>query len=735
MRQPMKRLFYIFAAIATSLSAAYLTVVMLAQSRGAMAEISRQFDSFTQRNVRIKTEEAVRECQAVQRSISANFDEALSNVRGELAALGPAQVGSGYVWINARGQNGAGKSARIEVPIPVFGDTPIVPEKDKNDNPVKNCKISERIFDRIQNGKKIHASIMTKTNAAGEMLRVATTLKDADGRLLLGTKPEDSSEPAAIAHSMLARKTYTGIQNIAGRPYISVCEPLLDQYGEVIGAVEFLKDFNDIGFVFENLESVRIGDDGYLWGIRIGSAGDHSLQFCRERLMGAESESGAINFNEVGSSPDEIVDAAISAGENKILFRPSENYDGLSRRGNSAVIAFAYFKPWKMVIGATLHRENFESRLIDIELAVKNRPLYSMPIAIFSVMVSMIFAAIFVGKISSQPKKIMSAIDDMKLFDEKSAHRKLIEERESEYISIAETETLRIEVLKCAKFISRYVLRLSTLSADILEKAAKMNERVCSIMAQMDDKMAKLSEVQNALAVISKTAAVLNEDSGAALEGMGNSLEEMKEGSNLLLQLEENAKALIADSQNVEFQLSEVKDKADKVAAVAADIRTVSDRINMLAVNASIEAERSKDASGFKSVAAEVTKLSDTTALSASRISDTASGMCDSVNSGVDEMKNFSLIMLGCKESIKSVRQMISTAQRTTFELSPKFKDISRGIYSHAQSVSAIEEGVNKLYSRAVESKAISARLKSDIDTLSATAEAIKQRMRYFKTI
>ena len=45
------------------------------------------------------------------------------------------------------------------------------------------------------------------------------------------------------------------------------------------------------------------------------------------------------------------------------------------------------------------------------------------------------------------------------------------------------------------------------------------------------------------------------------------------------------------------------------------------------------------------------------------------------------------------------------------------------------------EEGVNKLYSRAVESKAISARLKSDIDTLSATAEAIKQRMRYFKTI
>ena len=43
-----------------------------------------------------------------------HFDEALSNVRGELAALGPAQVGSGYVWINARGQNGAGKSARIE---------------------------------------------------------------------------------------------------------------------------------------------------------------------------------------------------------------------------------------------------------------------------------------------------------------------------------------------------------------------------------------------------------------------------------------------------------------------------------------------------------------------------------------------------------------------------------------------------------------------------------------------
>lgn len=731
MKYSMQKIFCVFAVAAAGISALYTVADTAANAADARAATERLFNAFTQKLVRGKAEEVLRECQIVHRSIASDFDEALQTVRTELAELGAPQISGGYIPMKTSGVDG-GESAAIEVPVPLFGETTMVPERDSQNRPVKNNPAAEVIFSRSANGKNVYVSLLSKVSATGEMLRIATMLKSPDGSPLLGTFPQDSDEPAALPHAMLARKTYSGVQKIGDSYFLSICEPVIDQYGELIAAIELLKKFDDLKHVFESLESVRIGENGYFWGLRISADGNHILRFCREARKGTLPPEDVKNVGELGAYTDDIVDAAISAGENKIVFRPTDSYAELPDKGGVET-AFAYFKPWKMVVGATVRPDNFDDARQKILAAIDDRLALSIPVALVAVFVSALIAASFVSRLSTRPRKIMEAMADIKRLDELSAFKKLSAEYEAPIISITETENFKRHTIGLAKSVSAYVKTLSTLAGEISESAAKMGEKISAISAATEEKISKLNGIQNALGVIAKTAQVLNEDSAGALDGMGNSLGEMKDGASLLLELEENAKTLVADSQNVEFQLSEIKDKADRVAAVVSDIRTIGDRINMLSVNASVEAERSKDAVGFKSVAVEVAKLSDTTAAAAARISDTATGMCASVKSGVSEMKNFSLIMQSCRESVKNVRETISTAQKNTMELSPKFGDMSKSIYAHADNVAVIEENVNKLFEKAAESKNTAAELKADIETLAATAEAIRQRLQNFR--
>jgi|GEM_PF-6340815 len=731
MKYSMQKTFCVFSVAAAAAAALFTVADTFSEASDARAAAERLFDAFTQKLVRGKAEEVLRECQIVHRAMASDFDETLQTVRSELAELGAPQISGGYILMKTSGADGE-NSASMEVPVPLFGETTMVPERDAQNRPVKNNSAAEAVFSRTANGKNIYVSLLSKISATGEMLRIATMLESPDGKPLLGTFPQDSDEPAALPHAMLARKTYSGVQKIGGSFYLSICEPVIDQYGEVIAAIELLKKFDDIGHVFDSLESVRIGENGYFWGVRISADGNHILRFSREARKGALPSEGAKSAGELGAYTDEIVDAAVSAGENKVVFRPTESYAEFSGKGGTET-AFAYFKPWRMVLGATVRPDNFDAARKKIFSAIDERVALSVPIALIAVLAAALIAASFVARLSARPRKIMDALADIKRLDELAAFKKLSADYDAPIVSITETENFKRHTLALAKSVSAYVKNLATLAGEISESAAKMGEKISAISVATEEKISKLNGIQNALGVIAKTAQVLNEDSAGALDGMGNSLGEMKDGASLLLELEENAKTLVADSQNVEFQLSEIKDKADRVASVVSDIRTIGDRINMLSVNASVEAERSKDVAGFKSVAVEVAKLSDTTAAAAARISDTASGMCASVKSGVAEMKNFSLIMQSCKESVKNVRETISTAQKNTMELSPKFGDMSKSIYAHADNVAVIEENVNKLFEKAAESKNTAAELKADIETLAATAEAIRQRLQNFR--
>ena len=715
------------SALALFLPAAYVAVHVAENANEAKKNADYEFEKITQKTLKIHIDDAMRVCQIVQKMAHTAFDNAVDSLKDALASMGTVHTGNQFVWLNAYQQSFGENTVYLEAPIIEFGTTVITPKTDDKGNAVANNQNIEKIISLIKKDTLIDASILTKIDEAGTLLRLATTLKNNNSNTMIASTLDDTAETSEIVRTILARKSYHGVLKIGDERYMAVYEPIQDQYGEVIGAMELLKKFTDFEYVFDYFENIRLGEDGYLWAIQMEGTNAVSLKFFRNSKETSQSLS---DTKDLGFEISEIVDSAVNAGDSRVSTRSTMPYT--TNGGREMMTAFTYFKAWNMILGATIYKDNFDAGVKKTKSKIEQLTTSVFPLlAIISTIafaLSLMFYKRIIGTIATLSKSILLVQSSR----EKIAVKELAEEKSS-FISIDEIEQMRSLMLKTAQHISKLVESVWQKTSKLSEESTEMFEKSAHIEKIAETKASKLSDIQNSLTSISKTAEILHEDSAEASEGIKISILEMKEGSALLGALEENAKTLIADSQNIELQLSIIKDKADKVANVVDSIKTVSERINMLAVNASIEAERSGEiAGGFKDVANEITKLSDTTAVSAMRISEMAVTMCKSVNSGVSEMKEFSLIMQGCKESVKNVRESVFAAQETTLELAPQFDDLASGIDAHADTISNIEKNLTKLSEKSSESKQTVARLKRRTSTVNATTSAIKLKLKNF---
>jgi hypothetical protein len=106
-----------------------------------------------------------------------------------------------------------------------------------------------------------------------EFVRVATLLKDAEGRSQAGVAIKSGPDTAAL----LKGGSYQGVVMRNGRFYISSLEPIKDAAGRVVGALSARVDVQQgIDQLFESLKSIRVGETGYIHVLRPGESADDS---------------------------------------------------------------------------------------------------------------------------------------------------------------------------------------------------------------------------------------------------------------------------------------------------------------------------------------------------------------------------------------------------------------------------------------------------------------------------
>lgn len=181
------------------------------------------------------------------------------------------------------------------------------------------------------------------------------------------------------------------------------------------------------------------------------------------------------------------------------------------------------------------------------------------------------------------------------------------------------------------------------------------------------------------------------ESNNTAIQEIGAMIREF------LDQAEKSNQSAKSGEQKIQMSISsmeEVKKSADKIQNVIVIITDISNRINLLALNASIEAARAGDAGkGFAVVAEEVSKLAVVTANSIKEIRQLISISYENTMKGTSEASDIASFLKDIIARIKSQSLSLEEIQSSLQYLS----DSSESIYSNITEMTKSLEKIDDL--------------------------------------
>ena len=153
-----------------------------------------------------------------------------------------------------------------------------------------------------------------------------------------------------------------------------------------------------------------------------------------------------------------------------------------------------------------------------------------------------------------------------------------------------------------------------------------------------------------------------------------------------------NAKHISGEMESL-FQ--NVRKRTDAIKRITGSIDDVSEKTNVLAINASIEAARAGEfGKGFRVIAGEVRNLAGQTAKFTREITDSLNEFTSFMNQMSEYVNQFTRVIGHLSTDIAEVRQSFSDAQTEESKLAQAISEISSAL---VQESGALEEGTNTL--------------------------------------
>ena len=208
------------------------------------------------------------------------------------------------------------------------------------------------------------ATIFQRMNEKGDMLRVATTVKNAEGKRAIGTyipavNPDGTPNPVIAA--ILKGKTYHGRAFVVNAWYLTAYEPIKDGAGNVVGMLYVgVKQKAVESRVRQAILQTKVGKTGYVYVL--GGKGDIRGHYII-------SQRGERDGEDIWETKDgdgryfiqAIVHKAMALkpGELATERYPWKNPEDPAPRWKIARLA--YYEPWDWVIGTSVYEDELQT--------------------------------------------------------------------------------------------------------------------------------------------------------------------------------------------------------------------------------------------------------------------------------------------------------------------------------------------------------------------------------------
>jgi hypothetical protein len=601
-----------------------VAILVLVNQRSASKAVSNEVIGIMQDRLARSAEKTYSICKLSQDFVQRSVDTSLSFGDAALKQAGGIQMTGKTVTWTGINQFTQGHTS-ITVPQWALKLAPLVPDR-SFDHHIP-------VIDDITKETGATVTLFQRVNAAGDMLRVATTVAASDGQRAIGTfipaaMPDGSQNP--VVKTVLSGQTHRGRAYVVNAWYTTAYEPLQNAKGDIIGMFY-------VGIKQEGLTLLRDAISVQSHG------GDHSTVAV---YYGPNSQNLS---NMVVIEPTGVGAATESKWLPEVLAKAPRLADGASGTmtainqitGSEAIVHYTYFRPWDWVIAAIGDSSDYAGATALVRAHFNDLLLQSL----LGGFVALIVGALVAYFIS---KRITNPVADLSIHLTSSATQisSSAVHQQSNVTTLMASSNQIASAAKEISATSQELLRAMVEIADAAERTASLAHKGRQGLKGMETSMQTLSAASDGIST--KLATIRSK--AARINSVVTAITKVADQTNLL-------------SLNASIE-------AEKAGEAGA---------------------------GFAVVAREIRRLADQSAIATLDIEQIVEEMQEAVASGVAEMRELSGAVQGGIGAAKTIQGQFGEIIEGVESIAPRYETVQQGMQNQSVGAKQISEAMWQL--------------------------------------
>ncbi len=540
-----------------------------------------------------------------------------------------------------------------------------------------------------------------------DFVRVATLLKDKDGKSMAGKAINRGEDTAAL----LAGKAYAGIVIRNGHFYMSSLEPIKDASGRVVGALSARADVQQgIDQMMSSLKDMRIGRTGYVYIFKPGRTPGDSEMILHPTLA--------------GKTIADVGDAGLTdlIGRQIDMKNGNVTYDWPRQDGSVSpkVTTFRTSEKWGWIVSSGAHVDEFT----DEAVALRNQ------LILVCVGAALLLAGLTWWLSRSRLARLQDVSAAMTRLGNGDFSQNMPEtpgESQNELELIARkmneatrrTAALISATAGTARAVGKAARSLRADSTEVVNGSTEQSSAAAGLAAAIEELSVSITHVADSASI----ADGLTREARAAAQ----------DGEQKLARMSEGMQHIARDIGEASGAVSGLAGRTREISDVGRIIQEIAEQTNLLALNAAIEAARAGESGrGFAVVADEVRKLAERTAASTKEIAGMVSSVqadADQVVRRIDEVSGLADIGVNLASEAGEVLRVIAGHSERTAEA---MKEIAAATREQSGASQSVAQGVERIASMAEKNSGITRRSDGETRELEVMADQLQENVGRF---